>query len=212
MSNRVAVSMRGAVLAQLVPTAQGIDQTAEHEAVDDPAHLAGTLQGIAAAAIRARRGSRIALRSRCRYPECRKRLHHRDRPEFRAVLERAAGRGAARMPIWRLHLAQSDPLLAVEDVRQDPAISPELAARLGSGAFLGVRLEHVSVKRAGAPALLGTLFCSYTHPRRFSAGRRGRPRTRGPGHTRPRQRSLAGRDGHEPRRRLRSLRGHPARA
>lgn len=87
---------------------------------------------------------------------------------FKAVLERAIGHGSAQMPIWRLQLAQSDPLLAMEDVGRDPATSSKLATRLGSGALLAVRLEHVSVQQEGAAVLLGTLFCSYARPRRFS--------------------------------------------
>ena len=90
----------------------------------------------------------------------------------RAFLERTVGLGPARMPIWRLQLAQDDPLLAVEDIGRDPAVPPELAARLGSGAILGVRLEHSSVQHAGTPTLLGTLFCSFAGPRRFSAAER----------------------------------------
>ena len=93
-------------------------------------------------------------------------------PKRRAFLERTVGLGPAQMPIWRLQLAQADPLLAVEDIGRDPAVPPELAARLGSGAILGVRFEHSSVQHAGAPALLGTLFCSFAGPRRFSVAER----------------------------------------
>ncbi len=90
-------------------------------------------------------------------------------PERRAFLQRTVGMGADRLPIWRLQLAQHDPLLAIDDVTQSPDVTPALAARLGSGAVLGVRLEHPSVQRDGAPRLLGTLFCSYSQPRAFSA-------------------------------------------
>ena len=89
-------------------------------------------------------------------------------PKRRAFLERTVGMGAAQLPIWSLQLAQSDPLLVVEDAGNDPTVPAALAARLGSGAFLGVRLEHLSVRSGESPALLGTLFCSYTAPRRFS--------------------------------------------
>jgi diguanylate cyclase (GGDEF)-like protein/PAS domain S-box-containing protein len=90
-------------------------------------------------------------------------------PKRRAFLERTVGLGPDRLPIWRLQLAQSDPLMAVEDVARDPAMPAALASLLGSGAFLGVRLEHLSVRSEGSPVLLGTLFCSYARPRRFSA-------------------------------------------
>ena len=92
-----------------------------------------------------------------------------DDPKRRAFLQHAVGLGPAELPIWRLLLAQRDPLLAVEDVTCHPIVPPALAARLGSGAFLGVRLEHLSVRVEDAPALLGTLFLSYAGPRRFSA-------------------------------------------
>lgn len=93
-------------------------------------------------------------------------------PERRAFLERAVGQGAAKLPIWRLQVGQADSLLVIEDVADDPVVPPPLAARLGSGAFLGVRLEHPSVQINGAPALLGTLFCSYARPRSFSTAER----------------------------------------
>jgi diguanylate cyclase (GGDEF)-like protein len=93
-------------------------------------------------------------------------------PERRAFLEQTVGLGPAQMPIWRLQLAQADPLMAIEDIGRAPTVPPELAARLGSGAILGVRLEHSSVQHAGAPALLGTLFCSFATPRRFSVAER----------------------------------------
>lgn len=93
-------------------------------------------------------------------------------PKRRAFLERAVGLGAAQLPIWRLQVEQADPLLVVEDVASDPVVPPSLAARLGTGAFLGVRLEHPSVQIEGASALLGTLFCSYARPRRFTTAER----------------------------------------
>ena len=91
-----------------------------------------------------------------------------DDSKRRAFLQRAVGLGPMELPIWRLLLSQRDPLLAVEDVTCHPVVPPALAGRLGSGAFLGVRLEHLSVRSEGAPALLGTLFLSYSGPRRFS--------------------------------------------
>ena len=95
-----------------------------------------------------------------------------DDPKRRAFLERAVGLGADQLPIWRMQLTQPDPLLAIEDLTRDPVVPTALAAQLGSGAVLGVRLEHPSVQRNGVPALLGTLFCSYGRPRRFSSADR----------------------------------------
>lgn len=90
-------------------------------------------------------------------------------PQRREFLERAVGLSSEQMPIHQLHLAQPDGLLVIEDIGCDPIVPPKLAARLGSGALLGVRLEHSSIRRAGGVALLGTLFCSYERPRCFSA-------------------------------------------
>src|SRR5680860_106608 len=89
-------------------------------------------------------------------------------PRRRAFLERALGKGPEGLPIWRIQLTQEDPILAVEDVADCEAIAPAVAARLGAGAFMGVRLEHGSVSLDGRASLLGTLFCSYRQPRRFS--------------------------------------------
>jgi diguanylate cyclase (GGDEF)-like protein len=135
--------------------------------------LAGTLQGIAAAA----RTALGADRATCYANEVETQVVSavyttEDDPKRRAFLERTVGQGADALPIWRLHLAQEDPLLAIEDVQSHPAVPRELAERLRSGAFIGVRLEHLSVRADGAPALLGTLFCSYGSPRRFSAAER----------------------------------------
>jgi len=58
--------------------------------------------------------------------------------------------------------------MVIEDVAMDPAIPPEVARRLGAGALVGLRLEHHSVQRGGAPDLLGTLFLSYRAPRLFT--------------------------------------------
>lgn len=135
--------------------------------------LAATLQGIAGAA----RSALSADRATCYANDVEAQVVSavyttEDDPRRRAFLERAVGLGAAELPIWRLQLTQPDPLLAVEDVTVDPVVPRALADRLGSGAFLGVRLEHLSVREAGAPALLGTLFCSYASPRTFSAAER----------------------------------------
>ena len=94
----------------------------------------------------------------------------------RAFLESTVGLGPRQVPILRRHLAEEDPLMVVEDVWRDPRISGRLAAALGCGAFLGVRLEHHSVLNEGAPALLGTLFCSYGGRRRIGATERATAR------------------------------------
>lgn len=134
--------------------------------------LAATLRGIVAAA----RSALGADRATCYEHEAGhivSAVHTTETdPERRAFLERALGLGPAELPILRLQHGQADPLLLVEDVRRHPGISPRLAAGLGSGAFLGVRLEHASVRAGGAPVLLGTLFCNYDRPRRFSATER----------------------------------------
>ena len=134
--------------------------------------LAATLQGIAAAA----RSALGADRATCYVQDAGQivsAVHTTETdPERRAFLEGALGLETAELPILRLQHAQADPLLVVEDVRRHPAISPRLAARLGSGAFLSVRLEHASVQADDAPALLGTLFCNYSKPKRFTAADR----------------------------------------
>ncbi len=134
--------------------------------------LAATMQGIAVAARRALGADRAT----CYVHDISQvvsAVHTTETdPERRAFLEGTLGQGTAELPILLLQFSQADPLLVVEDVRRHPAISPRLAARLGSGAFLGVRLEHASVQAGGAPALLGTLFCNYGRPRRFPAAER----------------------------------------
>jgi diguanylate cyclase (GGDEF)-like protein len=97
--------------------------------------------------------------------------------EKRRFLERSIGLGPREVPLLRRHLALEDSLLVVEDVMSDPSISPGLAKALGCGAFLGVALEHGSVAADAGRALLGTLFCSYAKPRRFSAAERDAART-----------------------------------
>lgn len=134
--------------------------------------LATTLQGIAAAA----RSALGADRATCYEHGVEgtvSAVHTTETdPGRRAFLERTLGLGPADLPILRLQHSQPDPLLVVEDVCRHPAIPPRLAARLGSGAFLGVRLEHASVQAGSAPALLGTLFCNYGRPRHFPAAER----------------------------------------
>ncbi len=92
-----------------------------------------------------------------------------DDPRERAFLEGSVGLAAERLPICRLLVEQEDVLLVVEDIHDHERIPPKLAQRLGSGAIVGVRLEHRTVTRDGRPALLGTLFLSFREPRRMSA-------------------------------------------
>jgi diguanylate cyclase (GGDEF)-like protein/PAS domain S-box-containing protein len=135
--------------------------------------LAATLQGIAAAARTALGADRATFYAYDVDAQVVSAVYTTEAdPERRAFLERTVGMGAARLPIWALQLDQPDNVLAIEDVTLDPAVPAALAKRLGSGALLGVRLEHLSVRAEGAPALLGTLFCSYARPRRFSAPER----------------------------------------
>ena len=135
--------------------------------------LAATLQGIAAAALTSLGAERATCYAYDVDAQVVSAVYTTEAdPERRAFLERTVGLGAEKLPIWRLQLAQADPLLVIDDVTRSPNISPALAARLGSGAVLGVRLEHLSVQHAGVPALLGTLFCSYGRPRNFPPGER----------------------------------------
>jgi diguanylate cyclase (GGDEF)-like protein len=100
-------------------------------------------------------------------------------PRERAFLEDSVGIPAARLPICRILVEQDDPLLVVEDVRAAERIPPKLADRLGSGAIVGVRLEHRTVTEGGRPALLGTLFLSFREPRRLSPDELSSARTLG---------------------------------
>jgi diguanylate cyclase (GGDEF)-like protein len=102
-----------------------------------------------------------------------------DDPRERAFLEGSVGLAAARLPICRLLMEQEDALLVVEDVQRHDRIPPKLAERLGSGAIVGVRLEHRTVTQDGRPALLGTLFLSFREPRRMSPQELSAARTLG---------------------------------
>ena len=135
----------------------------------DAPDLPAILQGIAAAACTALGADRASCYAYDRETGLVSAVYTtEDDPKRRAFLQRTVGMGADRLPIWRLQLDRPDPLMTVDDTAADPAVPAALAARLGSGAFLGVRLEHLSVRSDGVPALLGTLFCSYNHPRHFS--------------------------------------------
>ena len=151
-------------------TGESIERIAGEAAGADPADLANTLRGIAAAARQALGADRASLYVVDLDTQNVADVYTTETdPQVRGFLNRSIGHGVAKLPIWRLHLDSPDPLLVIEDIRHNPAIPPGLADRLGSGALLGVRLEHESVLRAGSAALLGTLFCSYERPRRFSA-------------------------------------------
>jgi len=93
-------------------------------------------------------------------------------PRLRAYLEGARGRERARMPIWQMIMDSPTRTMVIEDLAQDPALPDAVVRGLGSGALVGIRLEHPSIHRDGAPELLGSLFLSYRSPRRFSARER----------------------------------------
>ena len=151
-------------------TGDSIERIAEEAAGADPTDLANTLRGIAAAARQTLGADRASLYVVDLDTQNVAGVYTTETdPQRRAFLTRSIGHGVATLPIWRVHLDSPDPLLAIEDIRDDAAIPTAMADRLGSGALLGVRLEHESVVRAGSAALLGTLFCSYERPRRFSS-------------------------------------------
>jgi diguanylate cyclase (GGDEF)-like protein/putative nucleotidyltransferase with HDIG domain len=94
-----------------------------------------------------------------------------EEPRRRAFLDRTVGLGPADIPIWRHQLSSADPLLVIEDVGSANLPAP-LVGALGSGALIGVRLEHASVRAGDAPELLGTLFASYRRPRAIGEAER----------------------------------------
>jgi diguanylate cyclase (GGDEF)-like protein len=89
-------------------------------------------------------------------------------PRRRAFLERSVGSPIGDLPVCRAQLELPDPVLAVEDVSAWEQINPLLRARLGSGALIGVRLEHGLVRGAHGQRLLGTLYCSYRQSHTFT--------------------------------------------
>ena len=93
-------------------------------------------------------------------------------PRRRAFVEASVGKGQRDLPIWRAQLEQPDPIFVVEDVGRSTAIPAGLRTGLGSGAFLGVLLEHGSVQDSPGRTLLGTLFVTYRQPRRISTEER----------------------------------------
>ena len=135
--------------------------------------LAAILQGIAEAAITALGADRTTCHAHRVEDQLVTAVFTTEtRPEHRALLERSVGMVATGLPICQLQVAQADPVLMIEDVANDPAVPPAVVQRIGSGAVLGVRLEHPSIPTADGLALLGTLVWIYRRPRQFSSPER----------------------------------------
>ncbi|HTI32274.1 MAG TPA: diguanylate cyclase, partial [Miltoncostaea sp.] len=131
--------------------------------------LEGTIERVVATARQAARADRATCYVHVPSGERVQSVHTTEvDPRRRAYLERARGMTRAQMPVLQLLESQESPTMVIEDVAMDPAIPPEVARRLGAGALVGLRLEHHSVQRGGAPDLLGTLFLSYRAPRLFT--------------------------------------------
>ncbi len=90
-------------------------------------------------------------------------------PARRAFIEAARELTPARMPVWRVLSARSDPAMIVENVSGELEIPSGTARGLDAGAIIGIRLEHPSATGGGGPVLLGALFLTYRRPRRFSS-------------------------------------------
>lgn len=89
-------------------------------------------------------------------------------PRRRAFLAATVGKGMDDLPLWRMVTNTDDPLLVIEDTIKEPGIPEPLRRALGAGSFVGVRLEHPDLLGPdGEPALLGTLFCSFSQSRTF---------------------------------------------
>ncbi|WP_217914972.1 GAF domain-containing protein [Miltoncostaea marina] len=84
-------------------------------------------------------------------------------PRRRALVLGAVGALAEDLPVWRAVRADPAALIAVEDVARSPLIPPGVAAALGVGALLCVRL-HDPAAPPGAPDI-GHLFVSWASPR-----------------------------------------------
>lgn len=95
-------------------------------------------------------------------------------PRRRLVLEGATQRRRDELPVLARLLAADGPLLVIEDVPAEPALDPALARALGSGAFIGLRLEHATVRDGGARTLLGAVFVSFDAPRALTLSDRRR--------------------------------------
>jgi diguanylate cyclase (GGDEF)-like protein len=82
----------------------------------------------------------------------------------RRFVEDTLGLEVAGLPIWQLLLGDPDPLLVIEDIGRATTIGHGLRSKLGSGALMGVRLEHESVEHEGEPEFLGAVFVSFGQP------------------------------------------------
>ena len=157
----------------------GSDSERAEQIVDAAARLSGLpdlaaiLQGIAEAALSALAADRVTCHAHRAEDQVVTDVFTTETcPERRALLESNIGKVATRLPICQLQVAQFDPLLIIEDVANDQAVPPAVVERFGSGAVLGVRLEHPSIRAGEGLALLGTLVWIYRHPRRFSTAER----------------------------------------
>ncbi|MEQ9337549.1 MAG: sensor domain-containing diguanylate cyclase, partial [Miltoncostaeaceae bacterium] len=92
-------------------------------------------------------------------------------PAVRGLIERAAGRPAARFPLWQAQRENRDPLMLIEDTSADARIPATVVDKLRAASLIAVRLEHHDVgARPGAePTVLGALYCSFGGRRRFRA-------------------------------------------
>jgi putative nucleotidyltransferase with HDIG domain len=97
-------------------------------------------------------------------------------PEQRRFLESSLGVEVTDLPIWKILLGDSDPLLVIEDLGRTTMIGDGLRSKLGAGAIMGVRLEHESIEREGQPELLGAVLLSFREPRPIGPAERAAAR------------------------------------
>lgn len=90
-------------------------------------------------------------------------------PRRLAFLRDAIGARRENLELLSHLLAAPEGCWAVEDASNDLTVGEDLAKRLGSAAFLGLRLETPGGSKAAGDALLGTLFVTFHEPRRFEA-------------------------------------------
>ncbi|MGE3141533.1 MAG: diguanylate cyclase, partial [Thermoleophilia bacterium] len=93
-------------------------------------------------------------------------------PQRRAFLRTAIGLNRSRMPVWQLLAAHADATMLIGDVAGDAAVPRVVSKALGSGALIGLRLEHPSVRRGASPRMIGALFLSFSEPRSFTSRER----------------------------------------
>jgi diguanylate cyclase (GGDEF)-like protein/PAS domain S-box-containing protein len=86
----------------------------------------------------------------------------------REFLRASIGMHRSRMPVWQLLAQHPSPTMMIGDVAGDPAIPGPVARALGTGALIGMRLEHPTIRRGDTPVMLGTLFLSFARRRRFT--------------------------------------------